>query len=46
MNRIDYALIFKALGDATRLQIVQMLSDGEMCACRLLEKAGADRTGS
>ena len=38
MNRIDYALIFKALGDATRLQIVQMLSDGEMCACRLLEK--------
>ena len=38
MNRIDYALIFKALGDAKRLQIVQMLFDGAMCACRLLEK--------
>jgi ArsR family transcriptional regulator len=30
-------LICKALGDSNRLQIVQMLSDGEKCACKLLE---------
>lgn len=38
MNTIDIALICKALGDSKRLQIVQMLSDGEKCACKLLEK--------
>lgn len=38
MNRIDVALICKALGDSNRLQIVQMLSDGEKCGCKLLEK--------
>lgn len=32
------ALICKALGDANRLEIVQMLSDGEKCGCRLLER--------
>ncbi|MEG1547446.1 MAG: metalloregulator ArsR/SmtB family transcription factor [Clostridia bacterium] len=37
MNVIDIALICKALGDSNRLQIVQMLSDGEKCACKLLE---------
>ena len=37
MNTIDVALICKALGDSNRLQIVQMLSDGEKCACKLLE---------
>lgn len=37
MNTIDYALICKALGDANRLRIVQMLSGGETCACKLLE---------
>ena len=37
MNEIDAALICRALGDPNRLQIVQMLSGGEMCACRLLE---------
>lgn len=35
---MDYAMIFKALGDKTRLEIVKMLSDGEKCACKLLEK--------
>lgn len=35
---MDYALIFKALGDSTRLEIVRMLSDGEKCACKLLER--------
>lgn len=38
MNTIDVALICKALGDSNRLQIVQMLSDGEKCACKLLEQ--------
>lgn len=38
MNYIDYALIFKALGEPNRLQIVQMLSDKELCACKILEK--------
>lgn len=38
MSDIDYALIFKALGDDKRLKIVQMLSDGEKCACKLLEE--------
>lgn len=38
MNTIDVALICKALGDSNRLQIVQMLSDGEKCGCKLLEK--------
>jgi ArsR family transcriptional regulator len=37
MNSTQIAQICKALGDANRLQIVQMLQDGEMCACRLLE---------
>ena len=29
MNAIDVAVICKALGDSNRLQIIQMLSDGE-----------------
>lgn len=37
MNTIDVALICKALGDSNRLQIVQMLSEGEKCGCKLLE---------
>ena len=32
------ALICKALGDANRLEIVQMLSDGEKCGYKLLER--------
>ncbi len=38
MNEIDIALICKALGDSNRLKIVQMLSDGEKCACKILEE--------
>lgn len=38
MNAMDVALICKALGDSNRLQIVQMLSNGEKCGCNLLEK--------
>ena len=37
MNTVDVALICKALGDSNRLQIVQMLSEGEKCGCKLLE---------
>lgn len=38
MNQIDVSLICKALSDSNRLKIVQMLADGEKCACKLLEK--------
>ena len=37
MNTMDVAVICKVLGDSNRLQIVQMLSDGEKCGCKLLE---------
>lgn len=34
---VDYAPVFKALGDTTRLKIIEMLSCGELCACDILE---------
>lgn len=37
MDVLEVAAICKALGDANRLQIIQMLSDGEKCGCKLLE---------
>lgn len=37
MNTIDVSVICKALGDSNRLQIIQMISDGEKCGCKLLE---------
>lgn len=37
MNTMEVSAICKALGDCNRLQIVQMLSDGEKCGCKLLE---------
>ena len=37
MNHADYVLIFKAMADETRLKIVEMLSDGELCACKILK---------
>lgn len=37
MHTVDVALICKALGDSNRLQIVQLLSNGEKCGCKLLE---------
>ena len=37
MSITDIAVICKALGDSNRLQIVQMLSEGEKCGCKLLE---------
>jgi len=35
---LEYSKIFKALGDPKRAMIVDMLSCGELCACRILEK--------
>ncbi|HPD00201.1 MAG TPA: metalloregulator ArsR/SmtB family transcription factor [Acetivibrio sp.] len=35
---LEYARIFKALGDPRRAMIVDMLSCGELCACMILEK--------
>lgn len=33
-----YALLMKALGDETRVKIFNMLSNGELCACNILEE--------
>ena len=33
----EYALLFKALADQTRLEIVDMISCGELCACEILK---------
>ena len=33
---IDTALCFKALGDPVRLRIMELLGNGQMCACDLL----------
>ncbi len=35
---LEYARVFKALGDPKRAMIVDMLSCGELCACNILEK--------
>ncbi len=34
----EYALLMKALSDETRLRILHMLTEGELCACRILEE--------
>jgi len=34
----DKALLFKAFADPNRLEIVDMLSCGELCACMILER--------
>ena len=38
MNSEQAALVCKALGDANRMQIIQSLTGGELCACELLEQ--------
>lgn len=41
MNKQQYtekAEMFKVLSDSNRLQIIDMLSCGEMCVCKILEK--------
>ncbi len=37
MKHSEYVLIFKALADETRLKIVELLENGELCACKILE---------
>jgi len=34
----EKVVLFKALSDTNRLMIVDMLSCGELCACKILEK--------
>lgn len=34
----EYVPMLKALSDETRLRIVDMLSRGELCACKILEQ--------
>lgn len=34
----DKVTVIKALADETRLEILNMLSEGEKCACKILEK--------
>lgn len=34
----EYAPLFKALSDPTRLMILDMLSCGELCACQILDQ--------
>ena len=38
MNEMDVAVICKALGDSNRLKIIKMLSNKELCACKLLSQ--------
>ncbi|MDF2594957.1 MAG: ArsR family transcriptional regulator [Clostridia bacterium] len=33
----EYVPMFKALADETRLKIIHMLYEGELCACKILE---------
>ena len=37
MNESEIAVICKALGDENRVQIIKMLTGGELCACKILE---------
>ena len=37
-NYSKYALYMKALSDETRARIFDMLSGGELCACKILEE--------
>lgn len=34
----QYAMLLKALSDETRIKIIDMLSNGELCACNILEE--------
>ena len=37
-NYSELSLMLKALGDENRLMIVEMLSCGELCACKILAR--------
>ncbi len=36
-NYGEYAMFMKALADETRVKIFDMLCEGELCACKILE---------
>lgn len=38
INYAEYAKIFKVLSDPKRLKIIDMLSGGELCACKIQEE--------
>ena len=38
MTNSEIARVFKAFCDESRIEILKELSDGEKCACKLLEK--------
>lgn len=38
MDTARAATLFKALGDENRVRIMQLLQEGEKCACKLLEE--------
>lgn len=38
MDNEKAVLVAKALSDANRVEIIKVLKDGELCACRLLER--------
>ena len=40
MNAEKQAKLFKALGDPTRLLIVEMLLKGELCVCKIIPSTG------
>ncbi|MFQ7310592.1 transcriptional regulator [Drancourtella sp. An210] len=37
INYMEYAKIFKVFSDPKRLKIIDMLSEGELCACKIQE---------
>ena len=37
MKESEIAVICKALGDENRVQIIKMLTGGELCACKILD---------
>lgn len=45
MNNKQIANTFKALSDEKRIDILQLLRDGEQCACVLLEKLNLTQSG-
>ena len=37
-EHMEYVEILKALGESTRLKIFEMLQNGQLCACKILEQ--------
>lgn len=44
LSHLNNASVFKAFCDETRLAILEMLQDGEKCACVLLEKVNVGQS--